>query len=155
MLDYRSGINHSVIPSQRRIVMKKLIYVLFAIGLVIGSLSACGYGQTKKSECPNWAVPTYGLFCQSDSQEVTDWGTPVSLNTWKIGQIMLNAAWIDNVYGVEFYSKDGTKVLDTRQMEQGVWYSFKVTEESGAFRVYFTSDHNPLTAATKLLIAKP
>ena len=136
--------------------MKKICVFLLFVALIMAILlSACGFGQEPQSTCPDWAVPQYGLTCPSDSQEVTISGTPVSLNTWKIGQIMLNKAWVDNVYGVEFYSEDGTKVLDTRLMEQGVWYSFKVTENSGAFRVYFTSDHNPLTAATKLLLAKP
>lgn len=140
--------------------MKKLVLLFVVIAVLVGStLTAC-LGAPKstiiqKSLCPDWAVPTYGLHCQSDSQEITVWGTPVPLITWKIGQIMLYQAWIDNVYGVEFYSKDGTKVLDTRQMEQSVWYSFKVTENSGTFRVYFTMDHDSLTPATKILLAKP
>jgi hypothetical protein len=129
--------------------MNKLICSLFVALMILVTLAACA---TEKPLCPDWATAELGNHCEATSLSITPSDT-IGLATWQVGQIQLNDAFINNVYGVKFYAPDGQEV-NPKDLQGGIFYSFEKTDSVGGFRIYPTPSHNLLSADTHLLLAK-
>jgi len=129
--------------------MKRFSLLLFITLMILVALAACG---TEKPLCPDWATAELGKYCETTSLSITPNDT-IGLVTWQIGQIQLNDAYIDNIYGIKFYAPDGQEV-NPADLQDGIFYSFEKTESVGGFRIYPTPSHNLFSPATHLLLAK-
>lgn len=137
--------------------MKKGLILLFvAIALALGSVGCFGKVRLtteNKPSCPDWAAQTYGERCESTSLSVTP-DDIIALVDWQIGEIQLNDSYVDNVYGVQFFDSDGTGILP-KDMQQGVFYSFRKTTPTASFHIWPDSNYGALTPDTHVLLAKP
>jgi hypothetical protein len=137
--------------------MKTGLISLFVILIVI--LAGCVFGcprltSNNKPICPDWATSAYGQRCESTSKSITP-DDLVPLVDWQIGRIQLNNSHIDNVYGVEFFKSDGSQI-DPKDMDQGVFYSFRKTTATAVFHIWPNSDYKKgLTPDTHVNLAKP
>ena len=130
--------------------MKKGLLLLFVGLIILVALAACG---PEKPLCPAWAIQKFGQHCQSDSLSITP-DDIISLDTWQFGQIQLNDSYVDNVYGIEFFKSDGSQI-ESKDMEQGVFYSFEKTTATAVFHIWPDQNYGPLSADTHILLAKP
>ena len=136
--------------------MKKGLILLFVV-LMVG-LTACAYGaaQLRAEEKPpcRWAEVIYGPYCYTDSLSITP-PDSVDLIDWKYGQIKPNKTYVDNVYGVKFYTLDWQEV-NYRYLQDGVWYWFKKTEPTSTFQIHRTANYVAnITPNTYVVVAKP
>jgi hypothetical protein len=132
-----------------------LLFVVIALALGVGSC----LGDTKnllsnnQPLCPDWAIPEYGTVCESLNLDVTP-DDLIALVEWQIGMIQLNNSYIDNVYGVQFFTSEGS-LIGPKDMEQGVFYSFKKTTATASFHIWPNQNYGPLSPDTHILLAKP
>lgn len=130
--------------------MKKISSWLFVTLMVVIALSACT--EAGKPLCPEWAAGILGEYCESASLSITPSDT-IGLIRWEIGEIQLNDAYIYNVYGVRFQTLDG-QYIDPDDLQDGEFYYFARTEQTGGFRIYPSPNHNPLSPSTHILLAR-